>query len=110
MIAKLTVWGANRKAAIERLGRALHEYRVRGIQTSIPFFKALIEDPDFCSGNYNTGFISDEKLDSLELEPQPNDIVTVAAAILALEKDLTIQDHSESTSNSPQARWKWSFR
>jgi acetyl-CoA carboxylase biotin carboxylase subunit len=58
MIAKLAVWGRSRQEAIERLQRALDEYEVSGITTTLPFFRAVVRDEEFVSGHLDTGFIS----------------------------------------------------
>ncbi len=60
MIAKLIVTAASREAAIERLNRALNEYMITGIHTTIPFQQAILKNQDFRRGKYDTGFV--EKL------------------------------------------------
>jgi acetyl-CoA carboxylase, biotin carboxylase subunit len=62
MVAKLIVWGRDRAEAIERLRRALREFVVKGIKTSIPFHQRLASHPLFTSGRYDTGFI-DQHMD-----------------------------------------------
>jgi acetyl-CoA carboxylase biotin carboxylase subunit len=57
MIAKVIAMGTTRDHAIERMRRALGEYLIRGIKTTIPFQEAIMRDPDFLRGNYNTGFV-----------------------------------------------------
>ena len=57
LLSKLAVWGTARAEAIARLRRALGEYEVFGIKTNIPFFRRLIEHPDFAAGRLDTGFI-----------------------------------------------------
>ncbi len=57
MIAKLVVWGEDRPEAIQRMKRALHEYVVEGIQTSIPFHQKLLNDPQFIAGDFHTRFL-----------------------------------------------------
>ncbi|MGC6399098.1 acetyl-CoA carboxylase biotin carboxylase subunit [Sphingomonas sp. FW199] len=52
MIAKLIVYGRTREGCIMRLKRALEEFVVEGIKTTIPLHQALIEDPEFQSGDY----------------------------------------------------------
>jgi acetyl-CoA carboxylase, biotin carboxylase subunit len=61
MISKLITWGDHREHALERMRRALAEYQVRGIRTTIPFFQWILEDPDFKAARFDTGFI-DRKL------------------------------------------------
>jgi acetyl-CoA/propionyl-CoA carboxylase biotin carboxyl carrier protein len=70
LFAKLIVSGADREEALARLGRALAEFRVEGISTTLPFFRAILSDESFLSGDYTTGFIA-ERMDTLELEPSP---------------------------------------
>ena len=59
MIGKLICWGRTRNEARRRMYRALNEYVITGVETTIPFHQAIIEDPVFMSGNFNTGFIED---------------------------------------------------
>lgn len=59
MIGKLICWGRNRNEARRRMYRALKEYVVTGIETTIPFHQEIIEDEVFMSGNFNTGFIEE---------------------------------------------------
>ncbi|MBZ0155469.1 MAG: acetyl-CoA carboxylase biotin carboxylase subunit [Alphaproteobacteria bacterium] len=57
MIAKLIVKGKNREEAIARMKRALDEFIVEGIKTTIPFHRRVFTHPDFIKGNFNTDFI-----------------------------------------------------
>ena len=58
MIAKLIVHGNNRDEAIARMKRALNEYIVVGVPTTIPFHKALMLNENFKNANLHTGFMS----------------------------------------------------
>src|SRR5215217_7641528 len=68
LFAKLIVSGADREEALARLGRALAEFRVEGISTTLPFYRAILDDGVFVSGNYTTGFIAG-RMQSLKIEP-----------------------------------------
>jgi acetyl-CoA carboxylase, biotin carboxylase subunit len=57
MISKLVVWGGTRPEAIARMRRALGEYVIGGIRTTIPFHQWLMDDEDFLAGRLDTGFI-----------------------------------------------------
>jgi acetyl-CoA carboxylase biotin carboxylase subunit len=59
MVAKLIAWGQDRGEAIARLRRALSEFVVKGIKTSIPFHQRLLRHPVFVAGRYDTGFIEE---------------------------------------------------
>lgn len=60
LIAKVIVHGKTREEAILRMKRALDEFIIEGIKTTIPFHKKVIAHPDFIKGEFNTGFL--EKL------------------------------------------------
>jgi acetyl-CoA/propionyl-CoA carboxylase biotin carboxyl carrier protein len=68
LFAKLIVSGADREEALARLGRALAEFRVEGISTTLPFYRAILDDEAFVSGDYTTGFIA-ERMQSLKIQP-----------------------------------------
>jgi acetyl-CoA carboxylase biotin carboxylase subunit len=57
MIAKLITVGSTRSNSINRMSRALGEYLVTGVKTTIPFQEAIMRNPDFLRGKYNTGFV-----------------------------------------------------
>ncbi|WP_166239159.1 acetyl-CoA carboxylase biotin carboxylase subunit [Paenibacillus turpanensis] len=59
MIAKLIVWGATREEAINRMKRALAEFAIEGIQTTIPFHSKLMEHPKFIRGDFDIKFLED---------------------------------------------------
>src|SRR5215210_5641357 len=67
LFAKLIVRGVDREEALARLGRALAEFRVEGIFTTLPFFRAILADEAFVSGDYTTGFIA-ERMESMKLQ------------------------------------------
>src|SRR5436190_11464322 len=54
LISKLIVWGPDREAAIARMTRALDEYKVRGVRTTIPVLARIIAPPDFRAGRLST--------------------------------------------------------
>jgi acetyl-CoA carboxylase biotin carboxylase subunit len=58
MIAKLIVTGATREIAIARMSRALGEFMIRGIKTTIPFQQEILRHPDFINGNYDIGWVA----------------------------------------------------
>jgi acetyl-CoA carboxylase biotin carboxylase subunit len=57
MIAKLIVWGDTRKDAVARMKRALREFVIEGVKTTIPYHLQILQNGDFLSGAYTTGFI-----------------------------------------------------
>jgi len=59
LISKLIAHGDNRKMALERMYRALSEYLVRGIKTTIPLHKAILSDPVFIAGKATTAYLEE---------------------------------------------------
>ena len=59
MLAKLTCRGRDFPAAVARAGRALAEFRIRGVATNIPFLRAVLDDPSFAVGDISTAFIDE---------------------------------------------------
>ncbi len=57
MIGKLITYGKDRKEAMDRMSRALSEYMITGIKTTIPFQQAILQDPNFRRGVYTTNFV-----------------------------------------------------
>ncbi len=84
MISKLIVWGQTRGEAIARMRRALYEYKITGVKTSIKFLERIMESPDFCIGNYNTHFIEnnlERLLADSECDLNCEDIALISAFI-----------------------------
>jgi acetyl-CoA carboxylase biotin carboxylase subunit len=88
LISKLTAWGADRAQAIARLRRALREYEVIGIRTSLPFFRWLLGQPDFEAARFDTTYL-DRLLKTRGGEPfltsdeRVEEIAAIAAALHA---------------------------
>jgi len=85
MVAKFIVWGQDRDEAFRRMRRALSEARVEGIETSIPFFLSLLEDPDVIANRVSTQFLDDWKYEPTR---PPEDVVAasvIAAALGSME-------------------------
>jgi acetyl-CoA carboxylase biotin carboxylase subunit len=57
LIAKLITYGKDRSEAIMKMRRALDEFIIEGVNTTIPFHKKVLNNPDFLSGNFNTSFV-----------------------------------------------------
>jgi len=81
LLAKLVVWGESREAAIRRMARALGEYRIVGLPTSIPFHQWLMDHDAFRRGAYDTSFLADHF--SLA-EPDRKDNRPLAALVAVL--------------------------
>uniref|UniRef100_A0A7C4EMC2 Acetyl-CoA carboxylase biotin carboxylase subunit n=1 Tax=Thermodesulfovibrio aggregans TaxID=86166 RepID=A0A7C4EMC2_9BACT len=85
LLAKLVAWGRNWDEAVRRMHRALSEYVIRGVKTTIPLYIKIFEDEDFRKGNFSTRYI-EEKLNKLLYteEKDPFELaVILSAAIVA---------------------------
>lgn len=68
MIAKLITTAQTREEAISKMKRALDEFVIEGIKTTIPFHRQLMDDPNYVAGNYTTAFMETFKITPLEEE------------------------------------------
>jgi len=105
MISKLATFGKNRAEAIDRMRRALMEYEVGGIKTTLPFFREIMEDSEFIEGKLDTGFIArfNERKQKIEADEETKDLALIAS-VLAFGKKQT----GESQTNQPEqklSRW-----
>lgn len=85
LVAKLIVWGADRTEAIERTRRALSEYEIYGIKSTIPFHRQVMTDAGFISGDFDTGYVDSRRLDEVPKRPGAAVVAAVAAALFAEE-------------------------
>lgn len=98
MIAKLAVWGRSRQEAINRMARALDEYRVEGITTNLQFFREIVADSEFVDGKLDTGFIDrfNERQSERQAEEAPVveiDMALIAAAVHYAQRISTYDNH-----------------
>ncbi len=106
MIAKLAVWGSTRAEAIDRLRRALDEYEVAGITTTLPFFREIVRDREFIDARLDTGFISrfNERRTQPGISTEDTDLAIVAAALHYAKNQQPVQVQNSVS------KWKLSAR
>jgi acetyl-CoA carboxylase, biotin carboxylase subunit len=111
MISKLVAWGDDRAAALARMKRALAEYEVRGIRTTIPFFRWILEDEDFRAGRFDTTFV-DRKLGARNGQPlaAPDDELAVLAAVAVAVRQFTSAAVPVATGATVPSRWQQAAR
>ena len=80
LMAKLIVWGGDREEAVDRMSRALDEFSVAGVKTTIPFHRAVMRHPDFRAGHLSTAFV-DRALGGGRALPAPSPARARAAAV-----------------------------
>ncbi|HKN46604.1 MAG TPA: acetyl-CoA carboxylase biotin carboxylase subunit [Candidatus Polarisedimenticolia bacterium] len=86
LVSKLLAWGEDRASAIARMRRAVREYRVLGIKTTLPFLDRVLRHPDFVAGRIDTSFAERLGRDSPPEEDRPWPVAVAAAAISAFEQ------------------------
>lgn len=105
MISKFATYGRDRAEAIDRMRRALMEYEIGGIKTTLPFFRGVMEDLEFIEGKLDTGFIS--RYNERSVKSDPDDVtrdIAIVAAALAYSSRASAS--SKPNGNRPeQSRW-----
>jgi acetyl-CoA carboxylase, biotin carboxylase subunit len=87
LVAKLIVWAEDRPAAIERMLRALDEYTVVGVRTTIPALARIVGHPDFRAGRLSTAFLERVLPDLRPREGRFATIATIAAVLAEYERE-----------------------
>jgi acetyl-CoA carboxylase biotin carboxylase subunit len=98
MLGKLVVHGIDRRAAIARLSRALSDYEIAGLDTTLPLFRALCAEPDFARGSFDVQWLNRRLSEGLlgPDAPLPEEIWLAAAGLAEAE----VMPHSESGSDA----------
>ena len=105
LLAKLAVWALTREEAIARMLRALDEYTVDGIKTTLGFYRQIFADQAFRQGCLHTGFIGEFLGRSgTGLWPVDPDLETAAALVAAIHS----LNHKEATQAPSVTRSRWS--
>src|SRR5690606_5881526 len=86
LLGKLIVHGPDRAAAIERMRRALAELRIVGVETSAPFHRKVMEEPDFRAGNLDIRYV-EKHPGLLEGDPKEEMLRVAALAAAMLEEE-----------------------
>ncbi len=100
LLSKLIVWDKDRNHAIARMRRALAEYEVMGVRTTLPFARWLMEHPRFIAGDLSTDFVAEEwetrkkqeappeqeESETTEEQPAPTQLAALAGALLMHEQ------------------------
>ena len=112
MISKLVAWAEDRPHAIARMRRALAEYEVAGIKTTLPFFTWLFAQPEFIDGHFHTTYL-DEVLKQrngqrfVETPPDVEELAAIAAAIqTALAPTSASTAPADASAGKPTPTWR----
>jgi acetyl-CoA carboxylase biotin carboxylase subunit len=105
MISKLISYGANREIAINKMKRALRDYKVHGVKTNIHFLLDLLESKEFITGDYNTQYVENIFLPAqykkeIELTDNLEAVLSLAAILFKNRKTVKIKSNVQSSGNN----------
>jgi len=108
LLSKLVAYGYNRSDAILRMRRALEEYKVLGVKTTLPFLDRVLHHPSFEAGDFDTGFVEKVFAQSDRERSRPWEVAVAAAAIQAYRDRLQARGSAETRAGgSGWARRDW---
>ena len=116
ILAKLIVWAEDRPRALARLRRALTEYRISGIATTLPLFRLLLDVPEFIAGDLHTGLLDEllarapVQVQEAESEPALAEAALIAAAVLAAEEGGRMPDGGFEIAEREGGAWRQTGR
>ncbi|MEZ4770261.1 MAG: biotin carboxylase N-terminal domain-containing protein [Caldilineales bacterium] len=108
MLAKLVVWGETREDCIQRMRRALQDFAIAGIQTNLPLFQRILDDPRFIEGRYDTAFLRRTLFDD-QLQTDEG-LLQDLAVIAALAYQVRLQSQQPVTPERLLQGWHRSSR
>jgi len=109
LLSKLVTWGQTRTEAIHRMLRALSEYQIYGIRTTVPFFKRILHHPQFFAGDYNTHFIPNLEKEKDGDKPEDELVALIAAGIKSYcenKAGLGFREKQKKSNWKTQGRWE----
>jgi acetyl-CoA carboxylase biotin carboxylase subunit len=110
MISKFATYGRDRQEAIDRMRRALREYEITGLQTTIPFFRQVMDDAEFVEGKLDTGFIPRFFARQPGTVLEQKEITDMAVIVAALNYQKNNRSKTVAPSNRKLNRWVMSVR
>ncbi|MBI4233425.1 MAG: ATP-grasp domain-containing protein [Chloroflexi bacterium] len=125
LLAKVMSWHPNRKGAIHRLRRALRSFRIEGVKTNIPRLLAVLADPAFLTGSYDTTLLTAVATrprrtphqppaaagrTNVGAEPPQGNSAPALAAAVAVALALTVEESAGTPNRPPDSRWRRAWR
>ncbi|MCL5959490.1 MAG: acetyl-CoA carboxylase biotin carboxylase subunit [Chloroflexi bacterium] len=110
LIAKLIVWGESRAQAILRMRRALKEYKVLGIQTSIPFHLKMMGMREFLTGRIDTGFLERQTVLTTNGSRSRDALAAIAATLVVHKSRQEFLARNMVNGHTGLSMWKYSAR
>jgi acetyl-CoA carboxylase, biotin carboxylase subunit len=112
LMAKLTVFATSRREAIRKMNQALSQFRISGVETTIPFCRFVMEHDDFINGTYDTHFIKDNfsgQIDDITTQTLRDEMVGVSTILFGNLKSTASKRESELNRTLSSSNW-WKYR
>ncbi len=106
LVAKVITWGEDRNEALKRMSRALDEYSIQGIKSTISFHRRVVRNKSFLEGDYNTSFIETMNLHQESCE-EKKDIALIGAALVAFDRK---RERKPEKKKRVESSWKLAGR
>src|SRR5437667_3678567 len=106
MIAKLIVWGADRRQALARMRQALAQYRVVGVSNNVDFLARLVAVPAFANADLDTGLIERERALLFAEDAGVPDDVWLLAALTELKREAQAAQAKAQQAGDPHSPWR----
>jgi len=109
LISKLVAWAPTRAEAIERMQRALREYRVGGIETNLRFFIEVLNDVEFRNGRFDTGFIDNwmkRRLPRVPASQVELDLAALGTILAELDRSPSLDESTRNANSLQTSFWK----
>jgi len=106
LLAKLIAWGADRNEAIKRMDRALSEYVLSGVATTIPFCRFVVSHPSFVGGKYDNQFV-EKYYHPNEVTPNSNTELAASLIAAAVHRSTSESSNDRKEQAANQGRWKY---
>jgi acetyl-CoA carboxylase biotin carboxylase subunit len=106
LLSKLLAWGEDRPEAIERMKRALTEYQISGVATTIGFHQFVMNNESYAAGEFDTGFVEREWLGASPLQPETAEVAAIAAAAAAFADGRVLRESEDKGYAEARSGWK----
>ncbi len=107
MIAKLVTFGKDRSEAISRMIRAIDDYRITGVETTLSFCRFVLNHKAFVSGNFDTGFIKDHFKPEMLIHERADEAEVASVFAAALLRELGDKKHRAGDTQSKEgSAWR----
>ncbi|HPD54819.1 MAG TPA: biotin carboxylase, partial [Bacteroidia bacterium] len=106
MIAKLIAYGSDRSEAIERMKRAIEDYHITGVKTTLPFCHFVMQHEAFVSGKFDTHFVKNHYTPDMLHRAEPDEEMIAALLAVRSIRNNSIPRNSTSGEQGKVSRWK----